>query len=163
MISEKEYNDAVKGYARNIFRFVYRSLKDKEATEDLVQDCYMKLWQNRDKVDSLKIKPWLFSVAHHSLINYVKVEARKTGLDDLMINNMALENRPEFDVKDILEKRLNELNLLQKSIVLLRDLEGCSYVEIGSILNLTEAQVKVYLFRARLKLKDSLKSLNALL
>jgi RNA polymerase sigma-70 factor (ECF subfamily) len=48
---------------------------------------------------------------------------------------------------------------LQKSIVLLRDLEGYSYEEIGEILELSESQVKVYLFRARKKMQKQLKGL----
>ncbi len=67
-----------------------------------------------------------------------------------------------FEVKEILEKCLEVLPHVQRSILLLRDLEGYDYKEIGEILDLTESQVKVYLFRARQKLKDNLKDLTIL-
>jgi RNA polymerase sigma-70 factor (ECF subfamily) len=51
---------------------------------------------------------------------------------------------------------------IQKSIILLRDLEGYSYEEIGDILQLSSSQVKVYLFRARNKIKKQLKGLTEL-
>jgi RNA polymerase sigma factor (sigma-70 family) len=163
MITEEEYNKAVRDYTKNVFRFVLKNLRDKGASEDIVQDTYLKLWINRTNIDSSKVKSWLFSVAHHALINYSKLETRKTGLDKVEIENMAMEASINFDVKDIIEKGLNELPPLQKSIVLLRDLEGYNYKEIGDILNLNESQVKVYLFRARQKVKDSFKTLSGVI
>jgi RNA polymerase sigma-70 factor (ECF subfamily) len=57
---------------------------------------------------------------------------------------------------------VNILPSTQKSIILLRDIEGYTYNEIGQILDLTVSQVKVYLFRARMKLKKQLIGLNKL-
>jgi RNA polymerase sigma-70 factor (ECF subfamily) len=67
-----------------------------------------------------------------------------------------------FEVTEVLEKCLAILPPVQRSILLLRDLEGYDYKEIGQVLDLTESQVKVYLFRARQKLKDNLKDLTIL-
>ena len=158
MISAQEYKLAVKEYTRNIFRFLFKSLKDEEAVNDLVQDCYLKLWQNRDKIDPCKIKPWLFSVAHHAMLNYLKKESRNIQLDEHHPVPKVYQKH-EFDTKAILERVLNELPPLQKSILLLRDLEGYEYKEIGEILEINESQVKVYLFRARQRVKDSIKEL----
>jgi RNA polymerase sigma-70 factor, ECF subfamily len=163
MIGEQEYNSAVTAYTRNIFRFIQKSLKDKEATEDLVQDCFLKLWQNRSNIDNSKIKSWLFATAHNAMINYIKLQSRKISIDQTDVLNLAVESKGNFDIKELLERSLNELPPLQKSIVLLRDLEGYNYAEIGNILQLNESQVKVYLFRARKKIKDSLKTLSNVL
>jgi RNA polymerase sigma-70 factor, ECF subfamily len=163
MINEPDYNDAVKNYARNIFRFVFKNLRDKDASDDVVQDCFLKLWQNRAVVDKQKVRSWLFSVAHHAMINYAKAEARKTGLENAGAVLTASRSTPEFDLKEILEKSLQELPPLQRSIILLRDYEGYNYREIGDILKLGESQVKVYLFRARQRIKDSIKTLSAVL
>jgi len=163
MISEPEYNNAVKSYARNIFRFVFKNLRDKDASDDLVQDCFLKLWQNRSDVDKAKVKSWLFSVAHNAMVNYAKVQSRKTGLDHADLSLISAPTAPEFDLKDILEKTLQELPPLQRSIILLRDYEGYNYTEIGEILQLNESQVKVYLFRGRQRMKDSIKTLSAVL
>jgi len=82
MISVQEYNQAVKVYTKSIFRFLQKSLKEEEAVHDLVQDCYLKLWLNRDKVDPQKVKAWLFSVAHHTMLNYLAAASRKVKLDE---------------------------------------------------------------------------------
>ena len=162
MISVPEYNQAVKEYTRSIFRFLYKSLRDEQAVNDLVQDCYLKLWQNRNSIDSHKIKPWLFSVAYRSMLNYVQRAARKVTLEE---NKHALPvyQKNEFDARAVLEKALNELPPVQKSILLLRDLEGYGYKEIGEIVGISESQVKVYLFRARQKVKNYIKELTNVL
>jgi len=67
MISEKRYNQAVHDHTKSIFRFLHKSLKDKEAVNDLVQDCFLKLWQNRKKVDENKVK------ANKSLVVFCRI------------------------------------------------------------------------------------------
>jgi RNA polymerase sigma-70 factor (ECF subfamily) len=57
------------------------------------------------------------------------------------------------DLKEVLDIALQQLPDIQKSVVLLRDYEGYSYKEIGGITGLSETQVKVYIYRARLFLK----------
>ena len=57
-------------------------------------------------------------------------------------------------LKEILNMGLEQLPEIQKTVLLLRDYEGYDYQEIGDITNLTESQVKVYIFRARTFLKN---------
>jgi RNA polymerase sigma-70 factor (ECF subfamily) len=64
--------------------------------------------------------------------------------------------QPQHELKQTILKAINELNPTQKSLILLKDYEGYNYQEIGEIMNLSESQVKVYLHRARLILKDKL-------
>jgi RNA polymerase sigma-70 factor, ECF subfamily len=158
MISVQEYNQAVKDYTRNIFRFLHKSLRDEEAVNDIVQDCFLKLWQHRETIDPAKIKPWLFTVAHNAMLNYIKASARKVQFNESH-DTIGIYQKHEFDTKALIDRVLNDLPSLQKSILLLRDLEGYEYKEIGEILELSESQVKVYLFRARQKVKDAIKEL----
>ena len=67
------------------------------------------------------------------------------------------------DLKSVLAHSLELLSDVQKSILLLRDYEGHSYDEIAEILQISESQVKVYLFRARQKMKEYLKDINLVL
>lgn len=162
MISDQDYKQAVKEYTKNIFRFLYKSLRDEEAVNDIVQDCYLKLWQQRTQVDAGKVKSWLFAVANNAMLNYLKIASRKALLTpDTHIP--AVYQNHNFDTKTILERVLDELPPLQKSIILLRDLEGYEYREIGEILELSETQVKVYLFRGRQKVKNAIRQLNYVL
>ena len=158
MISAEEYNAAVREYTKNVFRFLMKSLKDEHAAKDLLQDCFLKFWENRHKVDKLKIKSWLFSVAHNTMINYLKKEGRTTNLNGYE-NSQPVYQKHRFDLKIIIDAELKKLPAIQKSIILLRDLEGYEYKEIAEILEINESQVKVYLFRARVKIKNSVKSI----
>ncbi len=162
MISTQQYNQAVKEYTQPVFRFLQKSLKDQQAVDDLVQDCYLKLWQNRDKVDPEKIKSWLFSVAYHAMIDYLNECSRKVQLTAEAQMPPVFQST-QFDTKAVIDRVLNELPPLQKSILLLRDLEGYDYREIGEILELNESQVKVYLFRARQRVKEYIKQLSHVL
>ena len=67
-----------------------------------------------------------------------------------------------FESMQVVERMVNILPPTQKSIILLRDIEGYSYSDIGQILDLSASQVKVYLFRARMKIKKQLIGLNKL-
>ena len=64
-----------------------------------------------------------------------------------------------FESNEVVNRAVSILPPVQKSVILLRDLEGYSYEEIGKILELSDSQVKVYLFRARNKIKKQLKGL----
>lgn len=162
MITVQVYNQAVKDHTKSIARFLHKSLRDEEAVNDIVQDCYLKLWQNRAKVNPEKIKPWLFSVAYHGMLDYLAIFSRKVKLENTL-HMPEVYQKNEFDTREVVEKALNELPPLQRSIILLRDLEGYEYKEIGEILALTEAQVKVYLFRARQKVKNYIRELTNVL
>ena len=63
-------------------------------------------------------------------------------------------NRQYSDLKAVLNEAVNKLPDIQRMVVMMRDYEGYSYKEIGEMTNLTESQVKVYIFRARIFLKN---------
>ena len=71
-------------------------------------------------------------------------------------------SRTYSDVGEILNKAIEKLPADQKSVILLRDYEGYSYDEIAEITGLSEAQVKVYIYRARVFLKEHIGSMSVL-
>lgn len=160
-MTEQEYNIAVETLSHRLFGYVFKSLRDKEDSNDIVQESFMKLWMNREKVEAPKAKSWLFTTAHNALINFVKKSGRTSSLEQLQIDR-GKEDKNEFELKEIIDNALANLPEQQKSILLLRDYEGYNYKEIGEILDLNESQVKVYLFRARKKMKEQIKDLTIL-
>ena len=91
------------------------------------------------------------------MLNQVKRDKVKQQHLDSLCWNQAPSSECQFENQQLIGLLVAELPPLQKSILLLRDLEGYTYQEIGALLSLTEAQVKVYLFRARLKVKKRIK------
>ena len=147
-----DYNKAVELYADRLFRFVLKSIKDKHMAEDIVQESYEKLWKNFQNVDEAKVKAYLFTTAYHTMIDWIRKEKRTVYSDENYWTDECCEmNQP--DLEDILKQAVNRLPEIQRMVLLLRDYEGYSYQEIGEITNLTESQVKVYIYRARLFLK----------
>lgn len=156
-MTEKEYNQCVNQYADNVYRFIVKNLRHEEDARDVVQTAFEKMWMNRNDVDYSKCKSYLFTVAYHQMIDHLRKVKRVTLKDDFP-EETHITDRPAHNTKKILEAALARLNETQRSLVLLKDYEGYSYEEIGKITGLTESQVKVYLHRARIQLKNYLVS-----
>jgi RNA polymerase sigma-70 factor (ECF subfamily) len=96
------------------------------------------------------------------MIDKIRRQKFETQIEDHHEDFVTTQNKFN-DVKKILDKALNTLNEIQRSVILLRDYEGYSYEEIGEITGLNESQVKVYIYRARLALKQYIGSLENVL
>ena len=152
-MTEKEYNDCVNQHADNVYRFIVKNLRHEEDARDVVQSAFEKLWRHREEVDSAKIKAYLFTVAYNQMIDHIR-KAKRVYLKEEFREDTRVTNRESNNAKAILQEALARLNETQRSLVMLKDYEGYSYEEIGKIMNLSESQVKVYLHRARLQLKE---------
>jgi len=158
-LNRAEYNIAVKELSGRLYGYCLKYLQNREDAGDIVQDVFEKLWENRKKVEFEKAKPWLFTCAHNALLNLLKKNSKITYVDKFISQEGSESASKKFEITEVIERSLALLPPVQKSVILLRDLEGYNYHEIGEILDLSEAQVKVYLFRARNKIKKQLKDL----
>ena len=156
-MTEREYNDCVKTYADNVYRFILKNLRHEEDARDVVQTAFEKMWRNREEVDATKSKSYLFTVAYHQMIDHIR-KVKRIQLKEDFNEESRIQNRQSNNAKKVLEEALSRLSETQRSLVLLKDYEGYTYEEIGKITNLNESQVKVYLHRARVQLKNYLVS-----
>ena len=161
-MTSAEYNHSVEQLSDSLFRFAVHFLKDSEEAKDVVQDAFEKLWLNREKVEREKVKSWLFTCVHNAMLNQVSRKKRQIIHLDSLGNSDFQQPDHAFESKQVVDLMVGSLPPLQKSILLLRDLEGYTYDEIGDMLSISSAQVKVYLFRARIKLKKQLKGIFVL-
>jgi len=157
-MTEKEYNQCVSQYADNVYRFIVKNLRHEEDARDIVQTAFEKLWRNREMVESEKSKSYLFTVAYNQMIDHIRKVKRIQLKDEFSENSKVQNPSSNSNLKKTLMEALNRLNETQKSLVMLKDYEGYSYEEIGAIMGLNESQVKVYLHRARLILREYLVS-----
>jgi RNA polymerase sigma factor (sigma-70 family) len=158
-MNTKDYNDAVNQYADNIYRFVVKHTRNKMLADDIVQETFAKVWEKHDSIQAEKAKSYLFTTAYHCLVDVMKKENRSATLDGYESASSEVDSHL-FDVQKVLHEALNTLPEIQKTVVLLRDYEGYHYDEIAEITNLSESQVKVYIFRARQALKTYLKEIE---
>ncbi len=152
----------VKEHSNALYGFAVHFLRNKEDARDVVQDSFEKLWLNCEKVEIEKVKSWLFTCTYNAMINFSMKKKRMISTEIGKFPEETEKMNTQFESQQVIERTVSILPPLQKSIILLRDLEGYTYDEIGEILALSPSQVKVYLFRARNKVKKQLQHLNIL-
>jgi RNA polymerase sigma-70 factor (ECF subfamily) len=157
-----EYNKSVDDHSDGLYRFILKNLRNPDKARDIVQDSYEKLWLKVNEVSAAKVKSYLFTTAYHTMIDMIRKESRQTAFD------AEKHDRPVFSelnpgVSQLIDKAVSRLPDDQRSVVMLRDYEGYSYEEIASITGLSESQVKVYIFRARMFLKNYIGSIETVI
>lgn len=152
-MTEKEYNECVTLYADGVYRFIVKNLRHEDDARDVVQNSFEKLWVNRQQVDYARSKSYLFTVAYNQMIDHIR-KVKRVSLRDEFRDEARVTDKQTHNLKQTLEAALARLNETQRSLVLLKDYEGYSYDEIAKIMDLSESQVKVYLHRARVQLKN---------
>lgn len=156
-MTEKEYNRCVTEYADRVYRFIVKNLRHEQDARDIVQASFEKMWLNRADIDNAKCKSYLFTVAYNQMIDFLR-KTKRVHLQNAFREEAKVHDNPMYNTRKILDEALNRLNETQRSLVLLKDFEGYSYKEIAHITGLSEGQVKVYLHRARVQLKNFLVS-----
>ncbi|MDR3247050.1 MAG: RNA polymerase sigma factor [Prevotellaceae bacterium] len=156
-----EYNKCVDKYADGLYRFALKIMNEMDMAKDIVQETFEKMWVSRKTVEVSKAKSYLFTVAYHSMID----KKRQIKLFDKYVNETFddVHNEQYSDLNELLHRAAERLPDIQKSVLLLRDYEGYSYEEIENITGLSLSQVKVYIHRARLQMKQYIGSMDAVI
>jgi len=158
-MTERDYNECVNLYADNVFRFIVKNLRHEEDAKDIVQTAFEKLWRNLETVNVEKSKSFLFTVAYNQMIDHIR-KVKRINLKEDFSDDQRVQHMPAQNLRKTLEEALSRLSDIQRSLVMLKDYEGYSYEEIGRITGLNESQVKVYLHRARIQMKNYLVKLE---
>jgi RNA polymerase sigma factor (sigma-70 family) len=157
-----DYNRSVDDFSDGIYRFILKNIKNHDKAKDVVQDTYEKLWLRVGEVSPDKARSYLFTTAYHTMIDMIRKESRNDGFDALHHDRQIMD-QSYTGLSEILEEAVSRLPADQRSVILLRDYEGYSYEDIASITGLSESQVKVYIFRGRMFLKNFLGSIEAII
>ncbi|MBO6517197.1 MAG: RNA polymerase sigma factor [Bacteroidia bacterium] len=161
-MTTKEYNTCVETLSDGIFRFALKHLRDEFEAENVVQNTFEKLWVRKDKVDMTTAKAFLFKIAYNNSIDLLRKSKRKATMDEVVENNYS-HSEQYSDAMEIINKAVDKLPENQKTVILLRDYEGYDYRSIGDVTGMTEAQVKINIYRARQFLKSYLKDMQLVL
>lgn len=155
----EEYNNSVESYSDGLFRFILKNIKERDKAMDIVQESFEKLWKKVNNVSYDKVKSYLFTTAYHTMIDYIRKNKNIENVEQINPEKYS-HTRQYTDLQRILHEALEKLPEIQRSVILLRDYEGYSYREIGEITGLSEAQVKVYIYRGRVFLKSYIVSME---
>lgn len=145
-----------------LYRLALSITLDTAEAEDVVQDTMLKAWERRDEWAQIKnMQAWLLQIAKNLALDSKKKMGRTTPLptspqDKTFVENAIVVPQGTDTSGDfsLIAHLIAQLTPPQDDIVRLRDIEGYSYREIAAQLNLTEDQVRVYLHRARTKLRE---------
>ncbi len=156
-MTSEEYNKTVELFADRLFRFAVKNTRNEADARDIVQRSFEKFWLKHKEVDFEKAKSYLFTTVHRAHIDMIRKNKRTSVVEQVPENFQLNKNHgTSYELKDYLNIALKELSDIQRKVVLLRDYEGYAYKEIAELTNISESQVKVYIFRARKKLHEIL-------
>ncbi len=153
-----EFNQCVDLYADSLYRFILKNVKDQDKAKDIVQDTYEKLWSKVNDLESTNAKSYMFTTAYRTMIDSIRRDKKFSPIEKLPETSHTKHAQP--DLKQTIDNALSKLSEIQRNVLLLRDYEGYNYEQIGEITGLNESQVKVYIYRARIAMKDYLVSLE---
>jgi RNA polymerase sigma-70 factor (ECF subfamily) len=162
-MNEEQFHQCITAFSDGLYRFALKNLKDQDEAKEIVQGSFEKLWIHRKNVDPEKSKNYLFTVAYHLMADYWRRNKKMMPITDESAMQQAAPSSEYKGLKGLINKALETLPDIQRTVILLRDYEGYSYEEIGSITGLNESQVKVYIFRARQTLKNHLGSMEGII
>ncbi|MDB5254981.1 MAG: polymerase subunit sigma-24 [Candidatus Nomurabacteria bacterium] len=150
-------------YFDTIYRYTYRFARDRAATEDIVQDTFIKVWKSIARFDkSMKVKPWLYRIAHNTAIDYLRKkkmisfssmegEQFEETIADEAVGTM--EQAIAAEERAVLTQKIESLPTHYKEVLLLRAEESLTFEEISIALSKPLNTIKSLYRRALLLLQ----------
>jgi len=144
-----------KKYCKRLYKFAFSILKSSEESENIVQDVFLNLWENRHKVENdSSVKYYVFTIAYNSAISIIRKKAREYQFIEYLKSLQDLSQEPvnieiEYnELKDKLNDIINHLPDRQKDVYLLHRVEGLKYQEIAERLNVSVNTIENHMSRA---------------
>src|SRR5574344_80776 len=146
-----------------LYRLALRITLNNSEAEDIVQETMIKVWNRRDSWDTIEsIEAFCLTICRNLALDKNKrmgnknpsLEETKQDAPDRSYESNPEERVMQRDRVELVRDLINNLPEKQRSVMQLRDFEGKSYKEIADILDISEEQVKVNIFRARQTIKQ---------
>lgn len=145
-------------YYRNVFRFTYYFLRNKEACGEVVSNVFVAVWKSRVSLRRISnIDAYLYVVARNESNRYLRecqAQRRCLSLEDIPISVLDLNSPPhdgeapdsrliESEIEELVRRLINDLPERCRTVFLLNRQEGLSSREIAEALSLSESTVRV--------------------
>lgn len=146
-----------------LFRMAVRITQNREDAEDIVQDTLIRLWNETKRQEIDNVKGFALTVCRNLALDHMaKKERLAVSFDEDIHDQIDYASQPDRMIEGrerfgYLQSLIAELPEKQRTVIQLRDIEGQSYKEIAQVMEISESDVKVNIFRARQKLKERLK------
>ena len=148
-----------------LYRMALRITMNAADAEDVVQETMMKVWNRRDQWNQIEsIEAFCLTICRNLSLDKVRrMDNQTQSLDaaydpkDQGVASNPEEQAIQSDRVRLVRQMINQLPEKQRSCMQLRDMEGKSYKDIATVLDITEEQVKVNIFRARQTIREKFK------
>ena len=148
-----------------LYRLALRITLNPAEAEDVVQETMMKVWNRRDEWERIEsIEAFCLTICRNLSLDKVRrmdnqVQSLDATIDpsDSRVASNPEEQTMQRDRVQLVRQLIDQLPEKQRSVMQLRDIEGKSYRDIANILNISEEQVKINIFRARRTIKERFK------
>lgn len=152
-------------YKDILFAYFFKLSRDQVLAEDLVQSVFLRVIKYKHAYRGEgKFKTWIFHIARNIHVDNWKRESklgqRVSGEISEILYYDDKENQQKEENIVRLERAMGKLNENQREILVLSKLKGMRYKEIGELLNLTESNVKIRVFRALKELKNKFEDIK---
>jgi len=166
---EAAFSEILRRYYGKILNYVYRYTNNRETSEDLTQEIFMRVHRSvKNYKPEAKFSTWLYKIATNLCLTEVTTRARKhaSSLDEIQENIGTLEDERSVDqadvryrneIKDIMFEAMESLSENERTAIMLCKYEQLSYDEVAETLDCTVGAVKTYVYRGRMKLIEKLK------
>jgi RNA polymerase sigma-70 factor (ECF subfamily) len=162
------WTDLVEKYGRKVYGIAWHFTYDRAEAEELTQECFLKLWENLDRYEpsEASLLAWIAALSRNLCIDHYRKRRREKGFrflsEEAVTSVLPAGDDPQADavgrerVRFLLEA-LADLPDELAEVVMLRDLDGLDYREIGDFLKLPDGTVKSRLNRARIELARTIR------
>ena len=171
--NENAYVELVNRYKNKLINFTFNYLGDRDLAEDIVQETMLKLYEKRHYYKEIaKFSTWIYTIAR----NQANTELRKRKRRNISFLSQMTKNGKDFDLDSkspdlinelhntYLSKRINKaIQLLPehfREVIVLRDIQGLSYEDIGLVMDAPLGTIKSRINRARIQLQAELHDLK---
>ena len=149
---ERAFDALFRHYSPLIYRFAYSYLKARPEAEEIVQDCFLKIWEKREQIHGdVPLKSYLFTVAHHAVLNQLRRQQHHLRFQahNAVQPPGQVGNEADFiELEGIYRTALDKLPPKRREIFELSRQKGLSYPEIAQRLNLSVKTVEAQMTHA---------------
>ena len=146
-------------YAHKVYRFCLRMLADPDIADDVFQETFIRVYENRMSFHGAHFQAWIFAIARNSCLNYLRTHKEYETYDEVFHSETYDISQADLGMKNEIEKAIAGLPVPLREAILLREYEDFSYQEIADTLGIDLSLAKVRVHRARLILRKLLKPL----
>ena len=156
-MNKEEFKRDVLPLSEKMYRLSYRLLNDIELSKDCVQESFVRLWENKNRLKQIEnIQAFAYTIVRNISIDKLR-QMKRVNESVKIVPVQTSESNYEFiESKLLIQKLIQKLPHQQKLIIELRDIEEFSYEEIADTLNLSVNNIRVNLSIARKRIKEEM-------